>query len=252
MDNVAEKENAVKVEFWTERKEIAEFAFPYPAQNMAHDWLKSMPSYISGGVPTDRPDICLADKVNRTMKTCPGINDMLGLGYIVPLWTDIIVSYDCFAGTIDVKCFDEKTEFHFHRYQQFEKCPVNKTVSPYKMVLNLHSPWMIKLPSGYSSYICHPFWSETDELFSLMPGIVDNDSFHTLNLIMRWNKLGKGEALLKAGTPVAQIFPFRREKFQMSILNGLESRPDTLAEHQAFGGFFRKYRSVVWKKKSFS
>lgn len=252
MRNIAEKENTVKVEFWTESNEIASLTPPYPAKNVAHDWLKSMPSYISGGVPTSRTDICLADKINRTIKTCPGINDMLELGYIVPLWTDIIVSYDCFVGAIDIKCSDEKTTFHFHRYQQFEKCPVNKTVSPYKMVLNIHSPWMIRLPKGYSSYMCHPFWSETDEFFSLMPGIVDNDSFYTLNLILRWNKLGKGETLLKAGTPIAQIFPFRREVFEMNVTDGKENRPDTLSQHQAFGGFFRKYRPIMWKKKNFS
>jgi hypothetical protein len=252
MRNITEKEIPVKVEFWTESREIAELSSPYPAQNMGQDWLKSMPQYISGGVSTDRTDLCIADKINRTMKSCPGINDMLEMGYIIPLWTDIIVFYDCFAGTLDLKCSDERTEFHFHKDQQFDKCPVHKTVSPYRMVLNLHSPWLIKLPKGYSSYMCHPYWTETDELFSVMPGVVDNDSFYTLNLIIRWNKLGKGEALIKAGTPIAQIFPFKREKFQMTLTNGKENRPDTIADHHAFSGFFRKYRPAMWKKKSFT
>ena len=32
---------------------------------------------ISGGVSTHRSDINLTDKINRTIKTCPGINDFL-------------------------------------------------------------------------------------------------------------------------------------------------------------------------------
>lgn len=216
---------------------------------MTRDWLKKMPQHISGGVSTNRTDLRIADKINRTMKSCPGINDMLEIGYIIPLWTDIIVFYDCYSGSLDLQCSDERTQFHFHKDQQFDKCTVSRTTSPYRTVINLHSPWLIKLPEGYSSYMCHPFWDETDEIFSVMPGVVDNDSFHTLNLILRWNKLGKGETLIKSGTPIAQILPFKRTNFELSVISGKEHRPDTLKEHQAFSGFFRKYRHTMWTKK---
>ncbi len=251
MTNFTENSKHVKIVFWTDDGQIATSSPPYPAKNHTLDWLKQMPPYIAGDIPTEKTDICIADRINRTIKTCPGINDMLSCGYIVPLWTDIIVSYDCYAGQIALRCFDEKTEHHFHKTAQFLTCPVHKTVSPYKAVINLHTPWMVKLPQGFSSYIYHPYWTETDEFFSVMPGIVDHDSFHVLNLIIRWNKLGKGEYLLKKGTPIAQILPFRREKFEMDITHGEDKRPQDHHLHQAFDGFFRKYRALAWKKKKF-
>ena len=85
-----------------------------------------------------------------------------------------------------------------------------------------------------------------------MPGIVDNDSFHILNLIIRWNRLGKGEYLIRRGTPIAQIFPFKREDYEMSVSSDKLVKPYMSNEHEAFGGFFRKYRSLMWKKKNFS
>ncbi len=118
--------------------------------------------------------------------------------------------------------------------------------------MNLHSPWRLKVPEGYSTYIFHPYWLETDEYFTILPGIVDNDTFHTLNLILKWNKLGKGEYLLKKGTPLAQVFPFKRENFSLSISNEERKKPITKQEDTIFNSFLRKYRRLAWSKKNYS
>lgn len=242
----------VKVEFWSEDPEICANNPPYPSKNSKVNWLRNMPPYISGGVQTNNPDLSVLEKGNKTIKTCPGINDHLGLGYIIPLWTDLIVRYDCFTGNISIEAFDKKTEHHFHDIKQLTKCPVEKTVSPYNLVLNLHSPWKLKVPEGYSTYILHPYWLETDEYFTILPGIVDNDTFHTLNLILKWNKLGRGEHLLKKGTPLAQIFPFKREKFSLSISSEASKKPITKHEDTIFNSFLRQYRRLAWSKKDYS
>jgi hypothetical protein len=51
-----------------------------------------------------------------------------------------------------------------------------------------------------------------------MPGIVDTDTYNAaVNFPFVLNEPNKFEGLIPAGTPIAQVIPFKREFWEMSI-----------------------------------
>ena len=76
--------NPIKVTFFTPFKELQETMPPVPASKFWTQWFKDAPG--------TRPGTEWYHKDSRTVKSCPGILDMLNMGYIIPLWADYKVT----------------------------------------------------------------------------------------------------------------------------------------------------------------
>lgn len=77
-------------------------------------------------------------------------------------------------------------------------------------------PWGIKTPPGYSVQYMDPFL-HTNRDFNVFPGIIDTDTFgcSDTTLVIVNPKVHKS-FVIKKGTPILQIFPFKREKWVAS------------------------------------
>jgi hypothetical protein len=132
-----------------------------------------------------------------------------------------------------------------------EKSPFvekNKNLPFYKI---LH-PWKIKTPSGYSCLFVPPL-NNSDDRFSIIPGIVDTDAFpNEINfpIVINGDKYPVIDTIIKKGTPYVQIIPFKRESWKIKlkprktkdILNSRLFTPLTLLNN---------YKSKFWKMKKF-
>ena len=137
-----------------------------------------------------------------------------------------------------------------HPIDQLKGSPhVEKNKSlPFYKILN---PWLIKTPPGYSCLFLPPM-NNTDDRFSIIPGIVDTDTFNieiNFPFLINGDKYPQLETMLKKGTPYVQIIPFKRDSWKMKIK---KKKSNDLVSSKALYALnmFNVYKDKFWNKKS--
>lgn len=151
---------------------------------------------------------------SSTAKRCMPMFDAMSLGYIIHTHADVWVSQqkDEQTGEIDQRyewsAFDA---IEFHPVRQLPEHPLNtghKTHYPKWM-----NTWSIQTPKGYSTLFIPPLHSDTPIL--ILPGVVDTDEYTPAINFPFVLKDPKMEGLIPAGTPIAQVIPFKRESWKL-------------------------------------
>lgn len=175
------------------------------------EWYKDSPIFIKNKHDNDIVDNgeffeknngLSSRQTNHTIKKCMPVFDTLSAGYILKIPSDIVVYQS------KVNPSDEEYKTHFawtrlgavdsHDIQQVEGYPhLGVHTNGLPKFLN---PWIIKTPPGYSCLFTTPMHRGVP--FTIMPGIVDTDTFeHPVNFPFEMNEKGF-EGTLKAGTPI--------------------------------------------------
>jgi len=199
----------------------------------------------------------------KTVKGCMPFLDTLTTGYTLRMPVDYFITHNLkkeekrytegyteleYQKTINI---NSKNNLQIHPIGQLgKKCPfVNKNKNlPFHKLLN---PWIIKTPPGYSCLFLPPM-NNSDDRFSIIPGIVDTDTFVSeinFPIIINGDKYPVLESIIKLGTPIVQVFPFKREKWKMVI--GTENLVDK--DKRIFRQtlkMFNVYKNKWWSKKS--
>jgi hypothetical protein len=183
-----------------------------------------------------------------SFKNCPALLDIFISGYVLKtpcdisftrqngqVLLDIDSNYMDFCGSRDEMPnfqtpygYDEK---HFHWYPN----------------------WGIGLPKGYSALYTSPI-NRFDLPFLTVAGVIDSDKMDTPGLVPFF--LHKDfSGTIKAGTPYMQIFPFKREDWEMN--NVYYSYEEIIARHEKQASTFRipgggAYKRLFWQKKRYS
>ena len=198
-----------EVTFFTHIEELKHAFPPVPAREFWPEWFKKQ-------------------SAGHTVKTCPGILDVLSYGYIVPLWSDFSVTRGPGPNDIEWRIPDSIHQQHgpspqhaatTHPGQQIEHYPFPPDT--FHGSFKLINPWMIKTAPGYSCYICEPQYNTHPNL-KILNGIIDTDIYHETHLNTWFTAPAGEEKILSLGMPIAQIIPFKREEFEMKISNGDE------------------------------
>jgi hypothetical protein len=212
---------------------------PTSANSFLPSWYKDMKPFIdtvSGGA---------VGKPTSTMKRCQPLMDAFSAGYIISTWSDVYIGKNQnghptygFEGQIPVI-----TE---HNNVQVQEMPFEDGFE--KLIWKWTNVWSITTPKGYSSLIVHPL-SVTDSPFKILSAVVDTDSpMPPINFPFMLKKGFTG--LIRKGTPVAQIIPFKRDEWDSSLSvikeQELVGRQQTLASN-----LFNSYRIMFHKKKSY-
>tara|TARA_R110000765_G_scaffold404308_1_gene500522 strand:- start:86 stop:832 length:747 start_codon:yes stop_codon:yes gene_type:complete len=136
-----------------------------------------------------------------------------------------------------------------HPIIQLGKCPFiekNKNL-PFHKILN---PWSIKTPPGYSCLFLPPM-NNTDDRFSIIPGIVDTDTFPgEINFPVIWNgdKYPNLKTTIELGTPYVQVIPFKRDSWKMKITE-LSTKKRRKNIFNQFKNVLYNYKKNFWSKK---
>jgi hypothetical protein len=203
------------------------------------------PEWYKNILPADSNIKSLPAALN--IKSCVPFLDTLISGYIMPLPMDIAVKID--ENGYPLITWSGK-DFPIINTRDGSEAPGLPTPQGYH---TMHFIWStmsaFKLPKGYSALITHPL-NRYDLPFITLSGIVDADSIMHQGNIPFYIKDGF-EGLIKAGTPMFQIIPFKRDEwkleeepglFKIGSANGTKSQFNTM-------GWYKKNQ---WKKKTYN
>lgn len=243
------KNNSQKIKFianraWHNENTVSK---PLPAGKIIPDWYKNSNRYAMKPSGEYYEDPMIGGKI-PTWKACPAIYDIMGSGYLFRTPTDIEFSLK--NGKITAKVLDSSEHFFLHVRDEMPDFEV-----PYGYHKNHFAwlpDWSVEVPKGYSILYSQPFM-RFELPFLTTSGIIDNDKVHqpgSMPFFVRkdW------EGILPAGTPIAQLFPFRRENWQseIEILKPLEIhklRTSTRAKYRVKDGGV--YQRDVWERRKY-
>jgi len=209
--------------------------------------------------------------LDRTVKGCMPFLDSLTSGYLLKMPQDFYVrhnvdnknekgeifkdSFQTFglhggSQILHAKSINLNSGLDTHSIKQLEGSPFiekNKNLPFYK----IYNPWKIKTPKGYSCLFLPPL-NNSDDRFSIIPAIVDTDTFPieiNFPIIINGDKYPTLETTIKKGTPYVQVIPFKRDSWKM-IFNARKQKE--IQNYRLFYGLklLNTYKEKYWNKKS--
>jgi len=184
---------------------------PYPAVKQLPKWfLDAVPYADRPGWPNDGKLHFRARETNATYKKCVPLLDSLSAGYIIPLWTDVMIEQENNFPNIYWKTQSDVFSLHGDASRDI---PAPEGYD--NVVYKYHNCWIPQTPKGYSCLITSPL-GYNDTPFHSVSAIVDTDS-STLQLAFpMWVKTGF-EGIVEKGTPLVQIIPFKRDDWDSTF-----------------------------------
>lgn len=210
---------------------------PTPASRMLPDWYKQAESYINGHrVITD-------GNTPHTIKKCVPVFDALTAGYILRTYVDVQVTERNGGPWYEWPMHDA---ISMHAVEQAPTHPAHNGM-PYPKWRN---PWAIKTAPGYSCLFLPPMHNPNG-LFTILPGVVDTDTYASpVNFPFVLDDV-KWQGIIPAGTPMAQVIPFRRDTFRMALGGDKERRQQARADGRLRSLWFNSYKRQFWTRKEY-
>jgi hypothetical protein len=222
--------------------EVPEIYQPVPTSKLIPDWYKNTDSYVGKEkVPSGDGG------TSGTIKRCMPVFDVMNSGYYLITHTDIWVSQKADdPNNPEVKTpWYEWPSFGVIQFHPVNQSPLHPavTASPTPKWIN---PWGIKTSKGYSTLFIAPV--HRNNVFVALPGVVDTDTYDApVNIIFTLSD-PNFSGLVPAGTPIAQVIPFKREAWTMKI--GKEEdkssifKTSTLLKTKFFDSYKSQFRQV--------
>lgn len=215
---------------------------PVPAFKYLPEWYKNTEPYLYG---TKTPRI--ESRTHATIKRCVPVLDSLSSGYLILSPSDVYVykkdglPYYKWSHSIEPL-------ITFHTINQAIDHPHRKKDHPIPKWTN---SWVVKTPKGYSCLFTNPFHRESP--FTILSGVVDTDTYdQPVNFPFTLND-PDFEGYIPAGTPIAQVIPFKRTSWNSEYQ---ETTPEVLdmvnkSKAELNSSFYDSYRNKWWFKKDY-
>ena len=146
-----------------------------------------------------------------TVKSCSGIKTTLTNGFIIPMWSDLIV--DIFPDkSISFQYSYSNAAAMIHHRVQYGNLYTDCTH------LKLLNPWAAKTNRSKLFYLTSPFYHINSMLdYSICPGFLDLYYSHSLNINLFFKvKQEKYRVIIPVGFPIAQLISTDDSIFQIS------------------------------------
>jgi hypothetical protein len=181
----------------------------------------------------------------KTVKKCVPFLDAMVFGYMIPLPVDVVVSQVNGHIYFEWGNKEKHTPVEIRTNEGMQNMPIPNGYE------NIYPAWSTKtildIPKGYSGLVTHPL-NHFELPFLTTSGIVDSGIFYNGNIPF-FIKEGF-EGLIPAGTPIAQVIPFKRESWRSVKDLTLIPKARTL-NNIRHNTAFAWYKNKVWVKKSF-
>ena len=220
---------------------------PKPAKFYIPDWFKNIPSENQKYFGTPR--------MRSTVKKCVPFLDAFTSGYMLCVPQDIEikrVNGNLFSQWGVTRQEDDGTpiqimdlDYPEHRYDGIY---IPEGYDKHVWRVNLYP--RIFLPKGYSALVTHPL-NRYDLPFLTFSGVVDfdkeNSAVMVANIIIKENFTG----VIKMGTPIAQIIPFKRENWFSKVIAPINIKQYKILQFNLLANLNRSYQSLRWTRKSY-
>lgn len=228
---------------------------PQPAYNFVPEWFKNMPRYQHGD-----KELHLQPS-NLTAKHCVPLMDGFTSGYMLVTACDLEVkpvekvlpaemlndpniTINAPAPIIN-QSYPSMPIIQHRDYELAKDIPTPEGYYP--GVWTWSTPNQIITPPGYSVWFMHPA-NRYDLPFITSSGVIDCDKNGGYGGYIPFF-LRKGfEGIIPKGTPIIQIFPFKRENWEKYDSPQIENLMGPLQQTTVGVGF---YRNNAWTKKSY-
>jgi hypothetical protein len=224
------------IEFLCQEEDAGVIPEPYPARKLMPDWYKHL-----------APKIDKLDKLeNSTIKRCPPFLDAMVLGWIIPLAADVE-----FITTPDASGVTYKHMFYKPMIENHSAPQVAGNPHAPKPPMKFLNYWAIKVPVGWSVLFLPPM-NRPDFRFECVAGMVDCDGYFEFINFPFFFKEKNYTGILKAGTPLVQAIPIKRDdimtkanirKFNKKDVEELALTRRKRQSHESH------YRDKVWNRK---
>lgn len=184
-----------------------------------------------------------------TWKACPAIFDIMGTGYTLKTPCDIEF-IETNSNTLSVTIFDDK-------YKDF--CTPRQRMPQFEHPKGYHEShfawmpdWAVETPKGYSILYTQPF-NRFELPFLTTSGIIDNDKVNLMGSMPFFLRKGFS-GLIPAGTPYAQMIPFKREDWTSKVI--IENPINLNEKNMKNSMKYRKpdggiYKNEVWEPRRY-
>lgn len=219
-----------------------------PAKDLIPDWYKSAPQWKDSKFFDFEKGFSPPG-----VKLCMPFFDSLTTGYMVKLPYDLYVKKDDKGERLigwpkGVNLNMEK----IMNSPSSRETPSHKNLIPvghYPKEFTWNSCVSYSVPKGYSFIYTHPF-NRFDLPFTTLTGIVDGGFINGSHGNTPFFLKEDFEGVIEQGTPIAQIIPFRQEKWKSKKIEGL-SKIGAANDEAASIVFRGWYKKTFWTRKSY-
>ena len=183
---------------------------PAPSNKFIPQWWRNAP-YEHSDADGYRPK-------SRNVKQCPAFPDLFASGYILPMWADTTIFYDKDSEQWSYRCGAEWAKFGINIFTKDKFVDhVSYTYKGLKAtaIFQFNSPWIVKVPKGYSVFQL-PLFYENDREYGALPGIFDGYISEQKQIEIAYFG-DKKEIFIKKGTPLVQYIPYKRTKLNLNV-----------------------------------
>ncbi len=206
---------------------------PKPAIHFIPDWYKKMEASF--------PENERKASTLSTIKKCMPVLDAMTAGYIIVTICDVFVNI--VDGEPDYESLRSYNVDYHGRKQAYKHPLANEFIFP-----KWNNPWAIRTPKGYSCLFINPMHNP-NPYFTIFEGLVDTDVYSApVNFPFVLKDTTK-EILIPAGTPICQVIPFKRDKWESTFSD--DSSIAQASQNRVTSKKFDKYKHMFWQKKSY-
>lgn len=177
-----------------------------PAKEYKPEWYTKAPFYVDQNNKKEKLKIYNGE-VNATFKKCIPMLDAINIGYMVTLCSDVLIETEANGFNITWKSKKNIFEMHGNNTNMIEP-PDNFNTQVVKYTWSV----LPQTPKGYSTLVVPPLGFH-DLPFKQIPGVVDTDKNDLQFALPMWVQKGY-EGIVEAGTPLAQLIPFKKEDWK--------------------------------------
>lgn len=193
------------------------------------EWWKALPkSYDTTGSLAPVP----------TMKTCAGFNSFFGHGFMIPLWSDLMVGLTG-DGTFGWQYSDGVSGAMTHGHQQMEGYLDQQR----HVHLKLHTPWLIRCKEDINWSWVPNTWAFQNPSQVVIPPAVINYKYNynaDVNTFLNFENTD-GKILIKNGTPMVNVIPLTERKLKIHLHKVSNEEFFNLRESLIPTSFINKY-----------
>ena len=232
------------VNAYTNRQEIFEYSKLKPSSEFVPSWWKDLPS---------KPELVntpeyLGYKLN--MRGCPGFVDLYKLGYMLPLWSDLLVEVGAKGDTSYRWQFsDQYSDATVHPDHQRNKFLPDTEYQHIK----INAPWLLETKEDLNWAVVPPTWNvDNPENIIIPPGVLNFKYQRQINanLLIKRDKESK-IIKIKFHQPLMQIIPLTEKpvEFRFHLISNeeWENRKNAGGYGCIFSRSYYKLKSLMHK-----
>jgi hypothetical protein len=222
------------IEFFCAAEHFGAIAKPVPAGKVLPEWYRNIQ-------PVD-PTVASVQDAGTTVKRCMPFLEALSQGWIIPTPVELRVKLSEDGQTISTHNNYPRTLITPHFQHQVRGSPMEN-----KAIIKFETLWYVKTPPGWSCLMTQPLNRPSD--FVVLSGVLDTDMYHQVVMPFYFTR-PDGLFVLKKGTPLVQVIPFKREVLGSDI-RAATTADATGAVVDSNAVFSEKgwYRKHVWSRR---